>query len=357
MKGLLVLTVGLALCAGAYATTGISGVITDCESGDPIYNATISGSGLPTVHTDSGGAYFISTSPGSYTLWASHDGHENGIYPESVNVVDSTVTDSVNFALISTAGKTGIGGRLTDAYRVLGLGNGTIIASGPHGCDTATSVPTGGYVISGLALGKYQVTATADGFLPGVSAESVLVESGQVKWCPFYLQPESVPPTGISGRVTDYESGEPIFHAVISGNGMTTTHSDSNGYYLITGNQGWHRLWVSHDGHEPGIYPESIHVVQGQVTDSIDFALISTTGKTGIGGRLTDAGHELGIDGGTIIASGPHGCDTATSVPWRWNPAKSGGARSTCSPRVNRRPESPVASPTMKPASRSTTQR
>jgi len=294
---------------------GISGRITDYETGGPIYHATLSGSGLPTVYSDSNGAYFISASPGRYVLWGTQTGYMGGIYPESVLVVQGEVTDSINFAFISTTGQTGIGGRLTDASRMLGIGGGTVIASGPGGCDTATSVPTGGYLISGLAAGNYEVTAEAEGFQTQVAPESVLVESAQVKWCPFYLQPEGTPPTGISGRITDYETGDPIYYATLSGNGLSTTYSDSSGAYFISANPGQYVLWASHDGWMNGIYPESILVEQGVVTESINFVLISTTGKTGIGGRLTDASRMLGIGGGTVIASGPGGCDTAMSVP------------------------------------------
>ena len=295
--------------------TGISGYVTDYESGEPIYHATLNGGGLPTVYSDSNGAYFISANTGWYAVWCSKTGYENGIYPESIHVESGSITEGINYALLSTTGKTGIGGRLTDGSRELGIGDGVVIASGPNGCDTATSVPTGGYVISDLPLGKYEVTATAVGFRPGVAPDSVLVESGQVKWCPFYMQPESVPATGISGHITNYENGEPIYHATVSGNGLPTKYTDSTGAYFIPAGPGEYTLWAWHDGYENGIYPESIHVEQGVVTDSIDFALISITGKTGIGGRLTDQVKMLGIGGGTVIASGPHGCDTATSVP------------------------------------------
>ena len=50
MRKMSVIIAGLALFASLYATTGISGVVTDYESGNPIYHATISGSGLHRVH-------------------------------------------------------------------------------------------------------------------------------------------------------------------------------------------------------------------------------------------------------------------------------------------------------------------
>jgi hypothetical protein len=309
------ITTGIDFALVPLPPTGISGLVTVYGTGNPIYHATLSGGGLPTKYSDSSGAYFIPASPGWYVLWCSQTGYENGIYPESIHVQPGVVTESINFALISITGKTGIGGRLTDGSRELGIGGGTVIASGPGGCDTATSVATGGYLISGLALGKYQVTATAEGFQTGIAPDSVLVESGMVKWCPFYLLPESTPPTGISGHITNYENGDPIYHATVSGNGLPTKYTDSSGAYFIPASPGQYTLWAWHDGYENGIYPESIHVEQDVVTDSIDFALISTAGKTGIGGRLTDASRMLGISGGTIIASGQYGCDTATSVP------------------------------------------
>ena len=159
--------------------TGVSGRVTDYETGEPLANASLALSGRPTVYTDSDGVYFASAPAGRYTEWANMSGYMNGIYPESILVVPNEVTDSINFALISTAGKTGIGGRLTDASQMLGIGGGTVIASGPGGCDTATSVPTGGYVISGLAAGNYEVTAEAEGFQTQVR-DSVTVADGHV---------------------------------------------------------------------------------------------------------------------------------------------------------------------------------
>ncbi|HTW92626.1 MAG TPA: carboxypeptidase regulatory-like domain-containing protein [bacterium] len=314
MRRLIVVIAALALCASAYATNGISGVVTDYTTGVPIYHACLAGSGLPTTYTDSSGGYFIYANPGHYTIWTSASGHENGIYPESIHVVQGQVTDSINFALISYAGKQGIGGRLTDGRRELGIGGGIVIASGQGVCDTATSVTSGGYVISGLAVGKYEVKAEANGFQP-MTIDSVQVDSAQVKWCPFYMYPESLPPMGIAGRVTDYETGNPIYHASLAGAGLPTTYTDSNGVYYISANPGHYTIWGGRDGYENGIYPESITVVQDQVTDSINFAFIKWYGKTGIGGRLTDVSKMLGIGGGTIIASGHGGCDTATSVP------------------------------------------
>lgn len=314
MRRLIVVIAGLALCAGAYATNGISGVVTDYTTGVPIYHACLTGSGLPTTYTDSSGGYFIYANPGHYTLWANASGHENGIVPESISVLEGDTTSGISFALISAAGKQGIGGRLTDGYRELGLGGGMIIASGQGVCDTVTSVPTGGYVIGGLAVGKYEVKAEADGFQP-MTIDSVQVDSAQVKWCPFYLQPDSIPQTGIAGRVTDYQTGNPIYHASISGSGLPTVYTDSNGVYFVSVNSGWYKPWVSASGHESGAYPESIHVVQGQVTDSINFALIYYAGKQGVGGRLIDARHGIGIGGGIVIACGQGVCDTATSVP------------------------------------------
>jgi len=234
----------------------------------------------------------------------------NGIYPESIPVVQDEVTDSINFVLISTTGQTGIGGRLTDASRMLGIGGGTVIASGPYGCDTATSVPTGGYLLGDLAEGRYEVTASAGGFQTQVAPESVLVESAQVKWCPFYLQPESASLGGVVGIVTSTHTGLPLFGALV-----TATSSEHG--YANTGTQGAYKVQnlvpgtylvsASANGFEASAW-DTIEVPAGNTVPDVSFILQpSSYGTGGIAGNVSDSAGQNQIFHARAFAWGSEG--------------------------------------------------
>jgi hypothetical protein len=293
--------------------TGISGETTDYETGDPIYHATLSGSGLPTVYSDSNGAYFVSADPGHYVLWASQTGYENGIYPESILVQQGVVTESIDFALISTAGKTGIGGRLTDASRMLGISGGTVVASGPGGCDSATSVPTGGYVISGLAPGCYEVTAEAEGFQTIVLTESVAVESGLVKWCPFYMWPESSSLGGMAGMVTNAANGLPLFGALVTAPGPQQGYANTGtqGAYTVRNlAPGTYLVSASAAGFATSAC-DTVEVTAGNIVFNVNFALQSSvSGTGGVAGNVVDSASQNPISRARVFAwgSGGQGC-------------------------------------------------
>ena len=95
--------------------------------------------------------------------------------------------------------------------------------------------------------------------------------------------------TGIAGMVTDAETHQPLAGvAVCTGHGGNYT--DSTGHYLIQIAPGTYQLHASLTGYETEVYPESVVVVHGQVTDSIDFALVPLGSENGgISGRVTDS--------------------------------------------------------------------
>jgi hypothetical protein len=291
------------LMAGA-----IRGRVTDVQTGLGIAHAAVNGSGLTTAYTDSAGNYTLAANPGSYSLWASRDAYLNGIYPESVSVVQGGTTDSIDFALIPTSGITGLGGRLTDASRMLGIPGGAVVASGPNGTDSATSVRTGGYLIDGLAPGRYQVVARAEGFQTLVYPESAVVTAGQVRWTPFYMQPSGGASGSIAGRVTSADSSTVIVNARVYANGA------HGSYRVLQGEQGYEvsappgTYWVSaaFDGFELGHYPDSVTVSEGQVTDSVDFVLVRAGSSTGgVSGTVTNARNGGAIFGALVVATGP----------------------------------------------------
>jgi len=105
--------------------------------------------------------------------------------------------------------------------------------------------------------------------------------------------------TGISGTVVDDSTGNPIPHATVRTMcGMAQT--DSVGFYLIPNlRPGGYTVSAMARGYEPAVYPETVRVVQGQVTENINFRL------TAMGG-----GGEPGGISGTVL-------DDATSEPVR----------------------------------------
>jgi hypothetical protein len=293
---------------------GISGRVTNVQTGAPIYHASVGG-GSGSAYTDSNGVYVIAVNPGLYRVICYATGFASGLYPESVLVVQGQVTPDIDFALIPYGGQTGISGRVLNANTQLPIGGATIHAQGPNGSGNAGSERNGSYFISGLPAGRYQVRAEAQGYQPLTLGDSVTVVSGQVReYTNFSLVPNGGPATGISGRVTNYQTGAPIVNATIGCSGLPNVYTDNTGAYFVAASPGRYTAWASADGYLNGIYPESILVQQGVVRESINFALIPTSGLTGIGGRLTDASRMLGIGGGTVVASGPNGNGTATSV-------------------------------------------
>jgi len=314
MRKTFVLLAGLGLLLGLHALeTGFAGHVTVAGTGAPIYHASIGGSG-GSGYTDSTGYYFIAASPGWYKVYSTAVGFTSGMHPESVHVVQGQVTGDVNIGLVSFTGKTGICGRLTNAAVYLPVGGGTVVAQGPNGRGTAVSVAWGGYVIPELPPGRYQVKAEAAGFETATFPESVSVYSGQMREnVNIYLTPTGGLPSGFSGRITDWKTGEPLRGASVTTNGRTA-YSDSTGRYTLTIEPGSYSVWSSATGYLNGIYPESVRVSEHRMTTGIDFALVPLAGVTGVGGRLTDADRMLGIPGGTVTASGPNGHGTATSV-------------------------------------------
>jgi len=79
-----------------------------------------------------------------------------------------------------------------------------------------------------------------------------------------------LPPTGISGLVTDHKNGEPIYHASLSGGGLPTVYSDSSGTYFMSVNPGWYVIWCSKTGYENGICDNGMRAANGVLFYTLD---------------------------------------------------------------------------------------
>ncbi|MBM3330471.1 hypothetical protein FJY68_01310 [candidate division WOR-3 bacterium] len=313
MKSVLVLFAVLTLVAGtpALALTGICGKVTNAESGQPIAGAAVC-TGHGGAYTDSTGHYLIQIQPGKYQVHASATGFKTKVYPESVVVEEGHVTDGINFALEPLGSeKGGISGKVTDAVTEEPIAGALIVARGPSGDGEAHSYACGGYQIAGLPPGRYRVTASATGYESSVYPESVTVVAGEItKNINFALQPTGGEKGGISGKVTNASNGEPIPGAVVFATGPKGSgeaHTCQQGGYLIENlPAGKYRVCAQAQGFKPKVYPESVLVVGGQITDGINFALEPVGGGYGaVAGTVTNKVNGKPIFGALVVAEGP----------------------------------------------------
>jgi phosphatidylinositol-3-phosphatase len=213
---------------GASITPGsITGHVTDSSSGAAISGALVSYGGGSTT-TDSTGAYALSNVPaGTYTVTASQTGYAN--QSKSIQVT-AGATATLDFQLTATTtGSGAITGKVTNVSTGGAIAGSTVTYSG----GSATTDTNGNYILSNVAAGTYNVTATRTGYIS--ETKSATVASGATTTLNFAMA------TGgkIAGTVTS-SAGAAIAGATvhISGGAVTTTlnvTTSSTGSY----NSGW----------------------------------------------------------------------------------------------------------------------
>lgn len=263
----------------------VSGTVTDADTTDPIpgavvlaYNGqVIRGSSI----TDANGNYTITgLDPGSYTMIAIAAGYERGLQGAIVN---SGVTTTVNFALntqpgdiLGTVEEEGSGDPIEGATVEVFQGT-TLVGS-------ATTDPSGNYIINDLSPGSYNVTSSAEGYQTKTEGATVLANTQTT--VDFELAED---PGTISGLVTDDSTGEPIpGAAVLVFRGLTLVSfvlSDDNGEYNVTGlAPGFYILRGSKGGYSPDFIGA---FVQSNMNTIANLDLAPFTG--GISGTVTDS--------------------------------------------------------------------
>ena len=99
--------------------------------------------------------------------------------------------------------------------------------------------------------------------------------------------------TGISGQVTDASNGHLILNAAVfasNSEGVRHVTQGCHGYMLCNLPPGKYFVGAVAPGFEPGAYPESVVVVENEITENIDFSLEPAGGECGaISGTVTDA--------------------------------------------------------------------
>lgn len=286
------LLASLAAVAGLHAqTTGIAGTVVDAETRQPIPGATVC-CYVASAQTDSLGNYLIAgIAPGCYRVRAIKTGYQIAYYPESVEVIHGRVTPGIDFTLIRTGAQYGcISGRVTDSRNGNVIVGAEVRAAGPPG-SRGTLQGTCEYRIDSLLPGKYRVSATAAGYEPGCYPESVTVVAGQnTGGICFRLSPIGSQTGGIAGWVYDARTRLPIVGATVCC-GAGNARTNERGYYIIDGLEPRrYQVRAMAHGYVTAVYPESVEVAGGRVTENINFHLEPSGQQCGgIAGRVTNS--------------------------------------------------------------------
>lgn len=305
----------LVLSSVSFAQFGsLSGRVTDEATGNPIAEAAITLSGIYCVwYTNSEGYYFCDSIPaGSYIVNASATGYFPETFPDSVMVIEGENTPHVDFALSPSSGGTGwISGLVTDETTGEPIEGASIVLSDLD-CDCVWYTDsTGHYLCDYVPAGAYIVSACAQGYYCETYPESVIVLGGEeTSGIDFVLTPIAGETGTIVGRVTDEQTGLAIIMARVEAIGLDNyCHgvgwSDTGGYYGIPSLcPGTYQVIASKDGYAPQVYPDSVMVIGGEVTQGIDFELAPMGEYGSLSGWVTDEETGYPISMAYIVAIG-----------------------------------------------------
>ncbi len=300
--------------AGGNEPGAIRGRVTDAKTGEPIRGAKV-GTYRTSTFTDSLGRYILrNLAPGKYVVVAGAMGYQMEVYPETVVVRPGQTVEGIDFELMPAGGpQCGvIAGKVTDEKSGLLIPGALVVARNEQVVRQVTQCREG-YRIGELPPGKYFVGAIAPGYEPGAYPESVVVLAGEVtEDVNFSLQPqEGVEAGGISGLVTDAETGKPLFGAYVYATGPTPSRTNTNedGEYLLKPlRPGTYRVAVKARGYLPS-EPITVEVKAGEITTDVNFGLKPfVPAQPGyISGTVTDAKSGEPIVRAVVFARGPNG--------------------------------------------------
>lgn len=298
------------------ASGGISGMITDAVSGNPINDTSIYASlsnGTGTFGwfstTGSDGKYFMATNlpTGMYnvSIIIPPDGYIRNM--TTANVIAAIETKNVNIQLarsgiisgkVAAPNGTGLFGISVSAFSsdFQTFGSATTDLSGNY--RIATGLATENYTVSASGAGNF---TTYGGTLTPIPVQ---VTAGQeTNGIDMELTPVTTPPTPsgtITGRITD-QSSNPIISAFVTatgsgGTGFGTT--DNNGYYNISSgleNGNDYNVSATSSGYYDAYYSTLVSVTIGQTTPNINIQMTAEPAENfgTITGTVTGASNPL----------------------------------------------------------------
>ena len=264
---------------GAYyfPQSGIQGTITLSGGSGNVQNvivSAISATDTTTTSPDENGAYVVSVIPGTYTVIAVLDGYSGN---PVTNVIVSTgqVTTGIDIQLDEV-----LPGSINGEVALEGLGDVTSVLISAGGVTTnpyfVATPPHYEYDLEIIA-GTYDVVATLPGYYDSTRTD-IVVQSGQlttdVDFTLLLIHYDGY----IAGNVTLKEGIGNVENVEISA-GTITEHPDSNGYYVITINNGTYDLTASLDDYATLTF-ESVVVIADDTTE-VDITLMNWEVITG----------------------------------------------------------------------------
>ncbi len=278
------------------ASGGISGMVTDAVSADPINNTFLyaslsNGTGTFGWYGTTGpdGKYLIATNlvTGTYnvTIPLAPDGYMSQM--TTASVVAGIETKNVDLQLA----RSGIISGRVAAPNGTGLFGISVFASSSGGTyfGSAQTDISGNYRIgTGLGTDDYTVSAFGAGNFTtydGMVSVTAGLETSDID---MELTPVTTPPTPsgtIAGRITD-QSSNPVISASITASGSGDFgfgETDNNGYYNISSGLGTgddYNVSVTADGYFDAYYPTLVSVTVGQTTANIDIQMTAMPPET-----------------------------------------------------------------------------
>jgi len=298
---------------------GISGKVTDLDSGLPLQNIRIhvenatSGAYVAGEYTDANGDYLIAENlaTGTYNVTASDpEGHLEKTVG-NIAVTAGVETKGVDLALERSGI---ISGEVTDAVSGLPLQSVVILAENAtgetlFGDQYAITDASGNYRINtNLATGTYNVTAWfPEGHLDK-TVSGIAVTAGAEVTVDLALTPSGI----ISGRVTATPGGEPLADASVLAmyeSYMGTAYTNTTGYYKISSGlgNGTYMVMATYSGQYG--WAMDVNVVEGSETPNVNIAIdVEPSGI--ITGKVTDTSSKP-ITSALVMAEGPAGSGEA----------------------------------------------
>lgn len=188
-----------------------------------------------------------------------------------------------------------------------------VLASGPsRGMDSTCQM--GGYLITNLISGRYEVRANAQGYEPKIFPQPVPVVAGETTRNINLFLSRITQHGRIAGKVIDAQTRRPIPNALVIAEGpvrqeaRTNLHGDYMIGHLLPGS---YRVIASAHEYQPE-RRENIIVRPSEITE-VNFILARLPRYAGISGRIIDAQTRNPIENALVTIEGPSRAQVQTN--------------------------------------------